>query len=60
MVQDIKLDAKTETSSGKRGSVEEIGFGLAQRDRRNEGNEEVEESEGGRQKGLEWEAGMEG
>lgn len=37
--------------SGKSGSVEEIGFGLAQRDKRNTGNMGVGGSEGGRQKG---------
>lgn len=49
MEEDKKLDAKTERASGKSGSVEEIGFGLAQKDKRNEGKEEVGGSEGGRQ-----------
>lgn len=32
MDEDKKLDAKTERASGKSGSVEEIGFGLTQKD----------------------------
>lgn len=47
MVKDKKLDTKTERTSGKSGSVEKIGFGLAQK-KRNEGKEEVEGREGGR------------
>ncbi len=45
-----KLHAKTERASGKSGSVEEIGFGLAQKDKSNEGKEAVGGSEGGRQR----------
>lgn len=48
MVKDKKLDTKTERTSGKSGSVEKIGFGLAQKNRTNEGKEEVEGHEGGR------------
>lgn len=50
MVKDKKLDTKTERTSGKSGSVEKIGFGLAQK-KRNEGKEEVEGREGGRVRG---------
>lgn len=32
----IKLDTNTERTSGKSGSVEKIGFGLAQKDRKKE------------------------
>lgn len=68
MVKDKKLDTKTERTSGKSGSVEKIGFGLAQKNRRNEGKEEEEGCEGGRgecseeggQLGLEWEGRIEG
>lgn len=66
MVKDKKLDTKTERTSGKSGSVEKIGFGLAQKNRRNEGKEEVEGREGGRgstgggQLGLEREGRIEG
>lgn len=66
MVKDKKLDTKTERTSGKSGSVEKIGFGLAQK-KRNEGKEEVEGREGGRvrgggggQLGLEREGRIEG
>lgn len=61
MEEEKKLDAKTESASGKSGSVEEIGFGLTQKDKRNEGKEVVGGSEGGRQRGelgWEWEGGI--
>ncbi|GLD73834.1 bone morphogenetic protein receptor type-2-like protein [Lates japonicus] len=35
MEENKKLDAETERASGKSGSVEETGFGLSQKDRRN-------------------------
>ncbi len=51
MEEEKELGAKTESASGKSGSAEEIGFGLTQKDKGNEGKEAVGGSEGGRQRG---------
>lgn len=53
MQEDQKLDAKSERASGKSGSAEEIGFGLAQKDKSNDGKNAVGGREGGRQERLE-------
>ena len=69
MEEDKKPDVTNERVSGKSGSVEEIGFGLSQKDRRNEVEEAMVGIEGGRQREkaeeggqfrCEWEGGMEG
>lgn len=49
-----KLEARTDRTSGKSGSVEEIGFGLAQWDKRNGGSVGVGGREGGKAERLEW------
>lgn len=58
-----RLDAETEGTSGKSGSVEEIGFGFVQKDKGNKGKEAVGGSQGGRWRGetelgCEWEEGI--
>lgn len=49
-----KLEARTDSMSGKSGSVEEIGFGLVRWDKRNGGSMGAGGRESGKAERLEW------